>query len=74
MTQTANAIYKFLDEYITQHHCSPSIREIAHGCGIGIGTVSRYLNYLESQGYIARKSGFSRSITLLQEPRGIKNT
>lgn len=58
-------VYKFLHNYISRNEMSPSIREIANGCYINVGTVMRHLDKLEGQGRIMRDLGKARSIRLV---------
>ena len=48
-----------------QEGVPPSVREICNDCGIkSTSTVHAYLNLLENEGYINRKSGLNRSIRM----------
>ena len=62
----AKSVLCFIQEYMAEHHYSPSIREIGEQCGMGRATVTRYLDRLEVQGHITRDPGIARSITLTQ--------
>jgi hypothetical protein len=58
------AVYNFIFEYIQQNSSSPTLREIAAGCYLGISTTYRFLDKLEAQGRIQRELGKSRNIRL----------
>jgi DNA-binding transcriptional regulator YhcF (GntR family) len=60
-------VYKFLQSYISTNEMSPSIREVATGCFINVGTVMRHLDKLEGQGRILRDLGKARSIRLAND-------
>ena len=60
-------IIDFIESFIDKYGYSPSVRDIAGGCGIASSTVAQYhLNILEREGYISRGRKVSRSIALLK--------
>lgn len=64
---TADKIYAFIEGYIHTHReLSPSVREIAEGCYLGISTVSYHLKVLQAQGRIQRDGNKARSIRLVE--------
>ena len=65
----AQQICIFIRDYIDEHGHGPSQREIASGCFIALGTVSKYLAILQAQGYIHREKRHTRSISLLKPPQ-----
>lgn len=65
---TSESIYAFIESYIKEHQISPTMREIAKGCGqISLSTVSYHLDALEAAGRISRSWYKSRSIRLKRE-------
>ena len=60
-------IYNFIRDYIEEHGHAPSQREIASGCFIALGTVSKYLAILQVQGLIDREKRHTRSISLSKQ-------
>jgi repressor LexA len=68
LTKQRQNILDFIADFITSKGYSPSVRDIAKGCGIGSATVAQYhLNVLEKEGYIRRDSDVSRSISLTRK-------
>jgi repressor LexA len=66
-------IYEFLVEYIREEGIPPTNREIGSAMNIAsTGHVDYHLSMLEKKGYITRESKKSRSITLVQQPFGIR--
>jgi len=63
--KTTQSIHEFLLEYIDEHRKSPTIREIAAGCFVSVGTVMRHLDKLEAADLIEREPNQARSIILL---------
>ena len=60
-------IIDFIESFIDKYGYSPSVRDVAGGCGIASSTVAQYhLNILEREGYISRGRKVSRSIALLK--------
>lgn len=58
-------VISFIDDYVRENGYSPSMREIAKGCGIAsISNVSYILDGLLSEGKIERDAQKSRSIRL----------
>lgn len=64
--KTTQSIHEFLQKYTDEHRKSPTIREIATGCFVSVGTVMRHLDKLEAIGFIEREPNQARSIVLLQ--------
>jgi DNA-binding MarR family transcriptional regulator len=62
-------IYDFLQHYIDYSRKPPTIREIAAGCFVSVGTVMRHLDKLEASGLIEREPTHARSIVLPQFDR-----
>lgn len=59
-------VYQFIKSYHDECHKSPTMREIAAGCFIAIGSVIRHLDRLEMSGRIQREPNQARSIVLLE--------
>ena len=65
LSSVQKRIIDFIEEFIEKHDYSPSVRDVARGCGIASSTVAQYhLNFLEREGYISRDRKVSRSISL----------
>jgi SOS-response transcriptional repressor LexA len=61
----SQSIYDFIVEYIANHVCAPSIRDIAQGCFVSTTTVLDHLSKLEAQGKIRREYGKARGIAVV---------
>lgn len=59
-------IYDFIKTYQEKNRKSPTIREIALGCFVSVGTVIRHLDKLEAMGRIEREPYQARSIVLVE--------
>ncbi len=57
-------VYAFIVEYWGKYQYSPSVREIAEACYMGVATVMRQLDRLEARGDITREMRRARSIHL----------
>ena len=56
-------ILDYIKDYISEHRYSPSIRDIAGGCGLSSTSVVNYhLNKLENKGIISRDRHKARTI------------
>ncbi len=59
-------ILEFVTAYLDQHGCPPTLREISAQFNLaGTATAIMHLNALEKKGYINRREGSSRSISLV---------
>ncbi len=65
--KTTEAVYEFIKTYHEEHRKSPTIREIASGCFLSVGTIMRYLDKLEMMERIQREPHQARSIVLLDQ-------
>lgn len=65
LDDTTEQVYAFVCAYMTEHGYAPSIREIASGCFISRGMVTRHLDRLQIAGRLTRQAGKARSIRLL---------
>lgn len=63
---STEAIYRFIKVYQEKNRKSPTIREIASGCFVSVGTVIRHLDKLEVRGRIEREPNQARSIVLVE--------
>jgi repressor LexA len=65
LTERQQQVFDFITAYLDTHGCPPTLREISEHIQTK-GTVSaiRHLDALESKGWIQRRTGSSRSITL----------
>lgn len=59
------AVYTFIRDYAGQEGFAPSLRDIAHGCGLGRTTVLYHLHRLLQWGLIRRSPGKARTIILV---------
>ena len=67
LTEKQQLIYNYLESYIAEHSCPPTIREISEHIGLkGTATAMQHLDALERKGYIQRREG-SRGITLTRK-------
>ena len=67
LTSRQQQVYHFISDYLETNGCPPTLREISANIGTS-GTVSalRHLEALERKGYLRRREGSSRGITLTQ--------
>ncbi len=67
LTEKQQHIYNYLESYIAEHSCPPTIREISEHIGLkGTATAMQHLNALERKGFIQRREG-SRGISLTRK-------
>lgn len=57
-------VYRFIRDFLREHHYSPTLREIGDGCYASHTTIITHLARLEAKGWIVREIGIARSITL----------
>ena len=50
-------VYEFIKQYTDYVGVAPTLREIAEGCHISLGSVLDALSLLESRGWIEREEG-----------------
>ena len=68
LTKTQQVVLLFIQHYITEHHCSPFIREIQLGCQItSYKSAIDRLNALERKGFIRRAPNKHRGIRIAQK-------
>lgn len=66
LTTRQAQVLDFVTAYIDQHGCPPTLREISSEFGLaGTATAIMHLEALERKGYITRREGSSRSISLV---------
>ena len=63
-----NLVYGFVQDHTARTGFSPSMREIATGCGLSLNAVFRYLGRLEMQGRVTRIPGQARSVRVVPGP------
>lgn len=64
-------ILRAIEEYFDEHGYAPTNREIGAAVGIGTPSLTDYhLGVLEEQGYLTRRPGVTRGLTLTR-PRGV---
>jgi SOS-response transcriptional repressor LexA len=64
---TFESVYGFIQEFTKEHGFSPTVREIAKGCFLGLSTTLRCLDKLEGLKRISREPNKARSIVLLAD-------
>ena len=61
-----DVILAYVEEYISEHSYSPSIRDIVRGCDMSSTSVVNYhLNKLEAKNIITRDRNKARTIVIL---------
>jgi repressor LexA len=67
LTQRQRNIVQFIDEYVREHGCSPSIREIAEGVSLAsTSAVSYQLRELKTAGILGYDATHPRTVRVLQ--------
>ncbi|MEM6282481.1 MAG: MarR family transcriptional regulator [Chloroflexota bacterium] len=61
---TTRRLYCFIKHYFAAHKISPTQREMADGCYVSAGTITRHLDRLQMFGLIEREPGLPRSVSL----------
>lgn len=70
MSERTNAIYNFIEQYITTNVIPPTVREIREGLAISSNSVVLYhLRQLEKQDKISRLPNVARGIRLVNGNR-----
>lgn len=65
-TPTREKVYNYICEFISEHHVSPSVRDIASGVGLNsTSSVALHLKRLEEDGRITHLKGTSRSLIVV---------
>jgi repressor LexA len=71
LTQRQRQVYQFIADHIDEQGYGPTLQEIARHLGVrGNLGVLRHLEALEKKGYLRRKAGSSRGISLVGRSRG----
>lgn len=66
LTKRQQQVLDFITSYLDMHGCPPTLREISSHVNIqGTATAIRHLEELERKGYIQRREGSSRSISVI---------
>ena len=69
LSEKQRRILEFINEFMVENPFPPTIRDIAHSCGISSTSVVDYnLRILEREGYISRTADVSRGIKLIKAP------
>lgn len=69
LTARQQQVYTFIRDYVEANGCPPTFREIsAHIGTAGTVTALGHVEALEKKGYLRRREGSSRGITLTQPP------
>ena len=68
--ETTLEIFEFVRGYLLIHPWSPTLQEIADGCGLAWpSSVVRHLDHLQQWGFIDRQTGRARGICLTEKGR-----
>ncbi len=71
LTDRQQQVLDYISDYLQQHGCPPSLREISNHIGVqGTATAIGHLEALERKGYLNRREGSSRSISLTEKTSG----
>lgn len=66
LTARQQQVLDFIASYLEQHGCPPTLREISDHIGTkGTATAIVHLEALERKGYLSRREGSSRSISIV---------
>lgn len=66
LTERQQQVFDFIKSYLDSNACPPTLREISSYINAkGTVTAIRHLDALEQKGYIQRREGSSRSITVI---------
>ncbi len=72
--QKERKVLDFIVQYIQRRGYSPTLQEIADGCGLkSPATVHEHIWYLIKKGYLRKSDGVSRSIEVVKEIVGISD-
>ena len=72
LTPRNRQVLDFIKKYVGAHGFAPSIRDISAHLGVsGTGGVVKHLNTLEREGYIRRRRGSSRGLSLTGSFSGV---
>lgn len=75
LSEKQRRILEFINEFMVENPFPPTIRDIAHSCGISSTSVVDYnLRILEREGYISRTADVSRGIRLIKAPETFGET
>ena len=65
LTERQLQVLEFIEDYMEEHHCSPTIEEIREGCGFGsYRTAWEKVSALERKGFIEKEMYKERGIRL----------
>ena len=65
LTGKQQEVYSFILEYLNEHGCAPSVRDICAGVGLSSpSSVHAHLKSLEAKGYLNKQPHKSRTMTL----------
>ncbi|MSP78975.1 MAG: repressor LexA [Dehalococcoidia bacterium] len=71
LSEKQQRILGFLQNFLSEHHFPPTVRDIQRGCDISSTSVVDYnLQVLQKSGHIRRSPDISRGIELLGQERG----
>lgn len=72
ITDRQQQVLDFITLYVDSHGCPPTLREISHHIGTkGTATAIVHLDALERKGYINRREGSSRSISITGRAKSV---
>ncbi len=74
LTDRQQALLDYLASFVSKRGYAPSLHEIAHAFGFSsVQGVKDHLKALERKGYVRRRPGQRRAITLVGQPRSFAN-
>jgi SOS-response transcriptional repressor LexA len=68
---TRRLVLAALGAFISQHGYSPTVRELAAACGIGVSACYSHLTQLMAEGKVTEQPGRSRTLRVVQ-PEGAR--
>ena len=66
LSRTYNDVFCFIRQYQKENQQSPSFTEIAAGCQISVRTARKYVETLQTLGYLSHEIGKVRAIRILK--------
>src|SRR5437016_873353 len=75
LTPKQHEVLKFIQQFIEQHHYSPSYRDIMHHFELNsLGSVYKYIRTLQRKGVLAADKHSHRSMKPIQIPKNVKES
>lgn len=64
LTPKQDAVYRFVQSYIEDHHIPPSLREIGTHLGLSVGTVQDQVEAIRRKGFLTKEETKARGLRL----------